>query len=91
LLEKVEGIVTDIQRFSVHDGPGIRTNVFLKGCPLRCAWCANPETQRPHSELAYSAQRCIRCGQFEDACGESWGLGGQTLAAREKFGKRAEL
>ena len=42
-LEQVEGIVFDIQRYSVHDGPGLRTNVFLKGCPLRCAWCANPE------------------------------------------------
>ena len=46
--------VTKIQRFSTHDGPGIRTTVFLKGCPLRCAWCHNPETQSRRMELFYS-------------------------------------
>ena len=51
-LEAVEGIVFDIQRYSVHDGPGLRTNVFLKGCPLRCGWCANPESQQMQPELA---------------------------------------
>ena len=55
------GTVFNIQHFSVHDGPGIRTVVFLKGCPLRCAWCANPESQNPHAELAWSAKDCIGC------------------------------
>ncbi len=88
-LEAVEGTIFDIQRFSVHDGPGIRTNVFLKGCSLRCAWCANPESQRPQLELAFSAQRCIRCGQFNDACVDSW-ISGDTLAARKKYGERVQ-
>jgi pyruvate formate lyase activating enzyme len=47
-----------VQRFSVHDGPGIRTTVFFKGCPLRCRWCQNPESLRPHPEIAFFADRC---------------------------------
>lgn len=54
--------VADIQRFCMHDGPGVRTTVFLKGCPLRCAWCHNPETQKYHKELLYYESRCIGCG-----------------------------
>ena len=68
--EEVAGVVFNVQHFSVHDGPGIRTNVFFKGCPLRCAWCCNPESQRFQPELALSAQQCIRCGQFGDVCAE---------------------
>ena len=45
------GIVTNIQRYSIYDGPGIRTTVFFKGCPLRCSWCSNPEMQNPEPEL----------------------------------------
>ncbi|MFN3982753.1 MAG: glycyl-radical enzyme activating protein, partial [Caldilinea sp.] len=70
--EQVEGIVFDIQRYSVHDGPGLRTNVFLKGCPLRCAWCANPESQNLQPELALSAHNCMTCGQFETPCPVCW-------------------
>jgi glycyl-radical enzyme activating protein/glucokinase-like ROK family protein len=87
--EAVEGTIFDIQRFSVHDGPGIRTNVFLKGCSLRCPWCANPESQRPHAELAFTAQRCMRCGQFLDACADVWS-GAETQAARQKYGERVQ-
>ena len=54
--------ITDIQRFCMHDGPGIRTTVFLKGCPLRCAWCHNPETQSPHPEWLRYREKCIGCG-----------------------------
>jgi pyruvate formate lyase activating enzyme len=64
----MKGIVTDIQRFSVHDGPGIRTTVFLKGCNLRCRWCHNPETIHPHAELQVLPDRCIACGACLTAC-----------------------
>ncbi len=57
------GIVFDIQRFSVHDGPGIRTSVFLKGCSLRCFWCHNPESIRPKPEIQFVAENCIACGE----------------------------
>ena len=62
------GIITDIQRFSVHDGPGIRTTVFFKGCQLHCAWCHNPETIRPRPELDWYPQRCIGCRACEGVC-----------------------
>ena len=61
--ENASGIITSIQHFSVHDGPGIRTAVFLKGCPLKCRWCANPETQQHTPEPAWSASKCIGCGE----------------------------
>jgi pyruvate formate lyase activating enzyme len=57
----VKGIIFDVQRYSIHDGPGIRTVVFLKGCPLRCAWCDNPEGQNPNIELLYYEHRCTWC------------------------------
>ena len=63
-----QGIIFDIQRFSLHDGPGIRTTVFLKGCPLRCLWCHNPESQRRQPEIAYFANRCQDCGDCINAC-----------------------
>jgi pyruvate formate lyase activating enzyme len=71
-LEKVEGVIFDIQRYSVHDGPGLRTNVFFKGCSLRCGWCANPESQTTRPELAVFAMNCIRCGQFDQPCPDGW-------------------
>lgn len=58
----------NIQRFSIHDGPGIRTTVFLKGCPLACAWCHNPEGQAAGPELRVIEGRCIRCGSCQAAC-----------------------
>lgn len=54
--------VAEIQRFCMHDGPGVRTTVFLKGCPLGCVWCHNPETQNQAPELLYYANKCIGCG-----------------------------
>ena len=58
---KNTGIIFNIQHFSIHDGPGIRTVVFLKGCPLRCGWCANPESQNPDPEIAWTREECIGC------------------------------
>jgi pyruvate formate lyase activating enzyme len=63
-----KGIVFDIQRYSVHDGPGIRTLVFFKGCPLRCRWCQNPESLDPEREIAFFANKCIGCGECAKAC-----------------------
>lgn len=62
------GLIFDIQRFSLHDGPGIRTIIFLKGCPLHCSWCANPESQLPHPEIIYNEEICIQCGTCIDVC-----------------------
>ena len=63
--------VTEIQRFCMHDGPGVRTTVFLKGCPLQCAWCHNPETQTFKSELLFYPNKCIGCGGCVNACPQS--------------------
>lgn len=62
------GLVLNIQRFTVHDGPGIRTEIFLKGCPLRCIWCSNPESQIIHPEVGVHADKCIGCGKCLSVC-----------------------
>ncbi|MFB0562254.1 MAG: glycyl-radical enzyme activating protein [Candidatus Lokiarchaeia archaeon] len=62
------GIIFNIQRYSIHDGPGIRTTVFLKGCPLTCKWCANPESINPHPEIFFREERCDQCGNCLKAC-----------------------
>lgn len=62
------GIVFNIQRFSLHDGPGIRTTVFLKGCNLRCAWCHNPESFRMEPQLSVAMGKCTLCGACAVAC-----------------------
>ena len=62
------GIVTNIQKFSIQDGPGIRTTVFLKGCPLRCLWCHNPEGLNPYPEISFRPAQCILCGRCADVC-----------------------
>ena len=64
----MRGRIFDIKRFSLHDGPGIRTVVFLKGCPLRCAWCHNPESQHAEPELFFFPEKCVGCGACVQAC-----------------------
>lgn len=61
-------LVTEIQRFSLQDGPGIRTTVYLKGCPLHCPWCHNPETINPKPEIYFHSNRCIECGNCAANC-----------------------
>ncbi|MBQ9117283.1 MAG: glycyl-radical enzyme activating protein [Clostridia bacterium] len=62
------GKIFDIQRFCVHDGPGIRTTVFMKGCPLKCKWCHNPESQTKNNVLAFYADKCVGCGACTEVC-----------------------
>ena len=60
--------ITNIQKFSIHDGDGIRTSVFFKGCPLKCEWCHNPETQRYEREIQYDPDKCTGCGSCVRVC-----------------------
>jgi len=61
-------LIFDIQRYSIQDGPGIRTTVFFKGCPLRCAWCQNPESQNAYPELMFGESLCVCCYRCVEAC-----------------------
>ncbi len=65
----MEGQIFNIQPFSIHDGPGIRTTVFLKGCPLRCSWCSNPESGTLSPSLFHDSNKCLACGTCAAACG----------------------
>jgi pyruvate formate lyase activating enzyme len=64
----MDGLITQIQRFSIHDGPGIRTTVFLKGCPLACRWCQNPEAMTAEREVLFHAEHCAGCRTCIDTC-----------------------
>ncbi len=65
---RTKGIVFDLQRFSIHDGPGIRTVIFFKGCPLRCRWCQNPEGLDPEPEMSFSKEKCLGCRECWETC-----------------------
>lgn len=67
-MKDMTGIIFDIKKFAIHDGPGIRTTVFFKGCPLECSWCHNPEATHPEAELVWFENKCIRCGICIDTC-----------------------
>ena len=64
----ITGFIFDIKKYAIHDGPGIRTTVFFKGCPLHCQWCQNPESWERLPELGYRTGRCIKCGQCVEIC-----------------------
>jgi len=69
-MSELKAQIYNIQHFSTEDGPGIRTTVFFQGCPLSCEWCANPESQKMHKQLAYRKPICIKCGSCIKACEE---------------------
>jgi pyruvate formate lyase activating enzyme len=86
LSDLATGVVFDIRRFSVHDGPGLRTTVFFKGCPLRCLWCHNPESQHRRSERLFWAERCLQCQTCVTTCPQGaihWD-GSQPITDNEK-------
>ena len=62
------GLIFDIRRYAIHDGPGIRTTVFFKGCPMHCWWCHNPEGQNSEPELVFRKSRCVGCGKCAEKC-----------------------
>lgn len=67
-MQAMKGRIFRIQRFSIHDGYGIRTTVFLKGCPLRCVWCHNPESQKFEPEVGYKTEKCLSCYKCAEVC-----------------------
>jgi len=73
------GVVFNIQKYCLHDGPGIRTTVFLKGCPLSCSWCHNPEGIAPEAEIAVVESRCLVCGECRRACRFNESLPGEGM------------
>ena len=68
---KANGLIFNIQKFSIHDGPGVRTTVFLKGCPLRCKWCSNPESQLSRVQVMYHSENCVHCQKCAHTCPEN--------------------
>jgi pyruvate formate lyase activating enzyme len=74
------GLVFNIERYAVEDGPGIRTVIFLKGCPLRCEWCANPESQLEQAEIIYFGNKCAGCGRCIEQCPQ------QAISRHDRFG-----
>jgi pyruvate formate lyase activating enzyme len=84
--EDIKGTVFNIQRYSIQDGPGIRTTVFLKGCPLRCQWCSNPESQEPYPEIAHRDSLCTKCLKCLEVCPtHAITLGEKTIAIDRKL------
>ena len=65
---ETKGLIFDIKKYAIHDGPGIRTTVFFKGCPLQCLWCHNPESWKAQAELGFREGRCLGCGQCAEVC-----------------------
>ena len=87
----LKGLVFDIQRFSTHDGDGIRTTVFLKGCPLHCVWCQNPEGISPGKKLLYFTHKCIFCGSCLQVPDKAIEINGKTLILSQAKVKNGAL
>ena len=85
------GMIFNIQRFSIHDGPGIRTTVFFKGCPARCAWCHNPESFSMQKQLQYYKERCIGCGKCIKLCSNKAHIIEQTANSGDAMAASAHL
>ena len=81
----MEGVIFNIQKFSIHDGPGVRTTVFLKGCPLRCKWCSNPESQLSRVQIMYHSENCVHCLNCVHACPEKAVSAGEDGRIRIDF------
>ena len=84
-LHKVQGYIFNVQSYCIHDGPGIRSTVFLKGCPLKCLWCHNPESQRAVPELMFYEDKCVACGTCAGACPQTaieWTAGTKPCTER---------
>ncbi len=81
-----DGFLMDVKRFAVHDGPGIRTTLFLKGCSLKCVWCHNPEGIAPRAEMAFYAHKCLACGECVRVCSQGAHRmeAGQSVFERER-------
>jgi len=89
---KSQGVIFDIQRWSSDDGPGIRTVIFFKGCPLRCIWCCNPESWSPVPQIAFFEERCQDCGQCQEVCPQSIAKPGpQTVSGCTACGRCVEV
>jgi len=92
---KKKGVIFDVQRYSIHDGPGIRTIVFFKGCPLRCLWCSNPESQKSVPEILYSHIKCKNCNKCilicpKKAISDNKGIKGIDYSLCDNCGKCVE-
>ncbi len=84
-MRSCQGTITDLHSLSTHDGPGLRTTVFFKGCPLRCAWCQNPETIDPRPHLEWTAPDCVHCGACMEACRDNLiEIGADKMACQER-------
>jgi len=68
VINLITGTIFNIQKYSIHDGPGIRTTIFFKGCPLKCDWCHNPESQSYEKEIIFSIEKCIYCNSCNNSC-----------------------